>query len=130
MTDFPRLHIVATNSIDAFTQEVSLDDSFAELFVSLRQRAEQLLDTPKMTAAIAWELAQYTDMVDAGYGDASDVFYHRATAKLTSFVLANLEEPTVRSMLNRTAGLSKLVDWVLDQPRRRSDELRPLALAA
>lgn len=107
-----QLHI-ATN--------VHVADAFDMLFQTLQARAAKLLDSPRMLDSTIWELAQYVDLADAGYGKRSTVLYRRANATLGAYVRANFDRRTSRAMFGRSAVLSKLVDKVLAEQQAAFD---------
>jgi hypothetical protein len=105
MTAF-RLHIASN---------VQVADNFKELFITLSQQAATLLEGGLATDATMWEVAQYVDLADAGYGSKRTVLYRRAINALGAYVRAHMDRPTTRGMFGRSAALSRLMERVLDE---------------
>lgn len=104
MTTQPRLHLAAIANVE---------DNFAMLFDTLAAQAATLLDSGLTTAATVWELAQYLDLADAGYGSKRTVLYRRVLAHLGAYVRSNMDKPSARGMFGRSAVLSTLVERAL-----------------
>lgn len=102
----PRLHL---------TSNVAVKDNFAELFEGLAAQAATLLDGGLATDATVWEIAQYVDLADAGYGSKRTVLYRRAVNMLGAYVRMHMDKPATRSMFGRSAALSRLVERVLNE---------------
>jgi hypothetical protein len=120
MTAF-RLHLVSN---------VKVADNFAELFVTLQDRAQVLVDAGGLTDAAAWELAQYVDLADAGHGSRRSVLYRRVVSCLAAYVRQNLARPATRGMFNRSATLSQMVNETLDERAVEETNCDVVVLAA
>ena len=100
-----RLHIARIP-----TTTLSIDDQARQLLASVTPAAPvweaKGLDD-------AWRLAEFVDLVDAGYG-AHDIKYRCARQALSQFVRRNWTDTACRSMCGRSAYLSQLVEQVLD----------------
>lgn len=89
--------------------------------LSVDDQARQLLASVTPAAPVwevvgledAWRLAEFVDLVDAGYG-ARDIRYRCARQALSQFVRRNWTDTACRSMCSRSAYLSHLVEQVLD----------------
>ena len=62
----------------------------------------------------AWPLAEFVDLVDAGYGE-KNARYRGACQALTQFVRRNWQDPACRTMCGRSAYLARAIERVLDE---------------
>jgi hypothetical protein len=72
--------------------------------------------------AAAWELAQFVDIVDAGYG-VKDSKYRGASQALKQFVRREWQNQACRALCARSACLSNFVDQVLDAGAQANVEI-------
>lgn len=72
--------------------------------------------------ASAWELAQFVDIVDAGYG-ARDSKYRGAAQALKQFVHREWRNPACRALCARSACLANFIDQVLDTDAQSGAEV-------
>jgi hypothetical protein len=102
----PRIHLsFGVNS-------VALVDFQAEYDLFAAQ-AKTLVLLATLNDRVVWDLAQYVDLADAGYGRKT-ALYRRAVERLAGYVQAHMGRPSARAMFGRAAVLSRLVDKVLD----------------
>lgn len=105
--------------------------------VSFDDQARQLLATLAPAAPVwevtsledAWGLAQFVDLVDAGYG-ARDTRFRCARQALSQFIRQNWNDTACRSMCSRSAYLSQLVEQVLDARAQELTVAEPPRAAA
>jgi len=101
----PRLHI---------TSGAKIKDNFMTIFPVLESAAATIQGSAKsLTLAQVWELAQYVDLADAGYGRKTALL-RSVKAQLKAFVTTNLLVGAVRTLSGRSAILTKMVDTALD----------------
>lgn len=100
----PRLHLTRVN------QAVSFDDQAKSLLAAAAAKLPQAGDSSEEAI---WNLAQYVDLVDAGYG-FKDAVYMGAKARLAQYVRALWQHPAKRSLFGRSAALMAFVNEQLD----------------
>lgn len=122
MTSTTRLHIARLPAAAS-----SFDDQARRLLAELTP-AEPVWAVNGMDHA--WNLAQFVDLVDAGYG-SRDTGYRGARQALGQFVRRNWRDAQCRTLCGRSAYLSSLVEQLLtERAEAGSDEDAQQALAA
>lgn len=117
----PRLHIFRISPAQAF------DDQAVAL---LKQLTPLSANISISSAEEAWKLAEFVDLVDAGYGK-KNLTYSAARMALTRFVRASWKQRDTAGLLGRSAILSQLLEDQLDQQARAFDaEFGGIVLAA
>lgn len=101
----PRLHLARIAAAASFD-----DQANALLAQFTPQSAHITVTSPEE----AWNLAQYVDLVDAGYGN-KNLVYSAARMCLATYVRKAWQDPEMRGMFGRSAILMAFVDKELDQ---------------
>jgi hypothetical protein len=90
------------------------ESNFDAQAAALAARLEaELPRTAATTAEQVWALAQYVDLVDAGFGTRGSL-YRKAVRDMNAYVLRSWQDPQTRPLLGRSAGLSRMVETLLD----------------
>ncbi len=113
MTNRIRLHLASIAPVA---------DNFDQLFLQAQTLAQTLLDGGLATDSTMWEVAQYVDLADAGFGSKRTVLYRRAKNALSAYVRSHLDKPASRSMFGRSAALAELVERALNDEVTAIDE--------
>lgn len=116
----PRLHLTRVN------QAVSFDDQARGLFAAAAAKLPAVGDS---SDEAIWNLAQYVDLVDAGYGP-KDAVYKEAKARLAHYVRALWQQPGKRSLFGRSAALMAFVNEQLDAQAEAFEDGAVSSLAA
>ncbi len=109
---------------------VRVADDFASRQAVLETRATALLQAGMLDDETAWELAQYVDITDAGYGSRTGLTYRQAVSALGAYVRGHLQRPKARAMFGRSAALARLVEKTLDDQVAVGAGVEETALAA
>jgi hypothetical protein len=104
MNTTPRLHLV---------RGIVFQEDFSVEYAQFEAQATTLVMKNKLSNANVWTLAQYLDLVDAGYGSKRTALYRSVKAQLYAFVQANLHRPVMRALFGRTACLSAMFNKAL-----------------
>ena len=87
---------------------------FSRTSVRIGPRFVQEPSSTDTSEEAIWNLAQYVDLVDAGYG-AKDATYAGAKARLALHVRTLWQQPGKRSLFSRSAALMAFVNDQLDE---------------
>lgn len=120
----PRLHLVASST-------VQFDKGAGHLFSMVQTQASRVVDAfTTLDSDAAWDLAQYVDLVDAGYGSISMPLYRRAMSCLQGFVASRMHRPLARALFGRSAVMSRLMERQLDAEAQACEAASATAHAA
>ena len=78
---------------------------FADAEATVRTRLLEL----DMTRSLMWDLVQFLDLADAGYGNTSDALYLVAQGRVKRFVLEQPEHAIVRELVGKSCALARVL---------------------
>lgn len=114
----PETSPVFVPQLKAGPSKTSNNREFLAEFHALRKETQAILSRYRLTSSDLWPIAQFLDLVSAGYPGRSSPVFKKARIQLALYIERNPWDPALTEIAGRSVVLSDLTD-PLKGPRLR-----------